>query len=110
MRGGMEWHGSHAFNYMVAHPHTAVMVDSKKFPLLECLSFIICDKTSSLQSVNEAYKELNRTIMEKPAAAHESDLPIARLAMNLSDVDAKVVLGGDHCADLCSCRCDARSS
>ena len=53
---------------MVVHPHTAVKVDSQQFQLLERFAIIIYDKTSSLQSVNAARKELfcqkNRT-MEK---------------------------------------------
>ena len=59
-----------ASNSMVTHPHTAVTVDSQQFQLLEHFIIIIYDKTSSLQSVNAARKEVvcqkNRTMEKIP--------------------------------------------
>ena len=48
------------------NPHVPLNIDSEEFKLLECFSVIIYDKTSSLEYVNEAQRELfcqkNRTM------------------------------------------------
>ena len=47
-----------AFNFMMAHPHTPMTTDSRLFQQLERFTIIMYDKSSGLQSVNEARKEL----------------------------------------------------
>ncbi len=47
-----------AFLYMAGHPHIPITVEAQNFQLLERFSVILYDKTSSLESVNEARREL----------------------------------------------------
>ena len=52
------------------NPHVPLNIESEEFKLLECFSVIIYDKTSSLEYVNEAQRELfcqkNRTMETIP--------------------------------------------
>ena len=49
---------THAFTTMALLPYTKVDVDARHFQLLERFTVILYDKTSNLQHVNEARKEL----------------------------------------------------
>jgi hypothetical protein len=59
-----------AFVYLMMHPHTSMTLDTQQFQTLEHFTIIIYDKTSSLQAVNEARRELfcqkNRTMENIP--------------------------------------------
>ena len=43
---------------MASNPHVPLNIESEEFKLLECFCVIIYDKTSSLEYVNEARREL----------------------------------------------------
>ena len=47
-----------AFLYMANHPHTPLTIECEHFRLLERFCVVIYDKTSNLESVNEARKDL----------------------------------------------------
>ena len=47
-----------AFNYIAANPHTAVTIDAQHFRCLERFTVVLYDKTSELESVNGARREL----------------------------------------------------
>ena len=47
-----------AFLYMASNPHVPFNIESEEFKLLDCFCVIIYDKTSSLEYVNEARREL----------------------------------------------------
>ena len=55
---------------MASNPHVPLNIESEEFKLLECFCVIIYDKTSSLEYVNEAWRELfcqkNRTMETIP--------------------------------------------
>ena len=46
------------FLYMASNPHVPLNIEYEEFKLLECFCVIIYDKTSSLEYVNEARREL----------------------------------------------------
>ena len=58
------------FLYMASNPHVPLNIEYEEFKLLECFCVIIYDKTSSLEYVNEARRELfcqkNRTMETIP--------------------------------------------
>ncbi|KAJ8349811.1 hypothetical protein SKAU_G00249410 [Synaphobranchus kaupii] len=57
--GGLEFpEVTQAFNYMAANPHTPVIIDAQHFKLLERYTVVLYDKTSDLEFVNEARREL----------------------------------------------------
>ena len=47
-----------AFTFMALHPYTEIDVDAEHFQLLERLTIVMYDKTSSLECVDEARKEI----------------------------------------------------
>ena len=47
-----------AFTYMALHPLSIIDIDSPHFKLLEHFTVIMYDKTSELQCVNKARKDL----------------------------------------------------
>ena len=47
-----------AFTFMALHPFTEVDADAQHFQLLEHFTVVLYDKTSDLQDVDEARKEL----------------------------------------------------
>ena len=55
---------------MASNPHVPLNIESEEFKLLECFCVIIYDKTSNLEYVNEARRELfcqkNRTMETIP--------------------------------------------
>ena len=55
-----------AFSYLVTHPHSPLTLNSPQYQLLERYTVVIYDKSSSLEHVNEARRELyctnNRTM------------------------------------------------
>ena len=59
-----------AFVYMATHAYTALTEDSQHFQLIEHFTVVLYDKTSDLQSVNEARRELfcqkNKTMENIP--------------------------------------------
>ena len=59
-----------AFNYIAANPHTPVTIDAEHFRLLERYTVVLYDKTSDLQSVNEAQRKMfcqkNKTMEHIP--------------------------------------------
>ncbi len=44
--------------FMVLHPYTEIDVDAEHFQLLERLTIVMYDKTSSLECVDEARNEI----------------------------------------------------
>ena len=69
-------HGNHflmslgIFLYMASHPHSPLTTDSNHFKLLERFCIVMYDKTSNLESINEAQRELfcqnNKTMESIP--------------------------------------------
>ena len=47
-----------AFLYIANHPHAPLTIECEHFRLLECFCVVIYDKTSNLESVNQARKDL----------------------------------------------------
>ena len=45
---------------IISHPHTLITVDRENVKLLEHCCIVVHDKTSSLESINEVWKELFR--------------------------------------------------
>ncbi|KAG0725649.1 hypothetical protein GWK47_004612 [Chionoecetes opilio] len=63
-----------AFNNFMNHPYMTVTVNCKQFQLLERFTVIIYNKTSNLDSVNEARREL----FSQKKQANGKDSPNAR--------------------------------
>jgi len=59
-----------AFTYMALHPYIKLEIEDKNFKLLERFTIILYDKSSDIENVNEARKELfcqkNKTMEKLP--------------------------------------------
>ena len=90
-----------AFLYMASNPHVPLNIESEEFKLLDCFCVIIYDKTSSLEYVNEARRELFCRNIEQWKQFHQHKM---LFCSTVEEVPTRLAFGAHVTELIRSCR------